>query len=155
MARFNLNRANGGPQTAMKRLARLALMLTVSTVTLLAPVAHADSKGDLLIPGQHLAAGDWLQSPNRAFRLVMQTDGNLVLYRTRDGAPLWASGTAGRAVSSAIMQVGRRHCELTPHLSSSLPRDARFGAVGISRTLTVSPSSSPSALRTTSFSGRT
>ncbi|WAS96580.1 lectin [Nannocystis punicea] len=34
---------------------------------------------------------------------VMQTDGNFVLYRV-NGTPLWASNTAGRPVSYVIMQ---------------------------------------------------
>jgi hypothetical protein len=88
----------------MKDLVRLALTLMVTTVALLAPVAHAANIGNHLNPGQTLAAGDWLQSANGQFRFVMQFDGNLVLYRTRDNRPLWASGTYGIPVSNAIMQ---------------------------------------------------
>jgi hypothetical protein len=107
MATFNFNRANVDLHTPMKRLARLALMLTVSTVTLLAPIAHAENKGDTLRPGKSLSAGDWLQSKNKEFRLLMQADGNLVLYRMRAGnygGGLWSSLTFGRPGSEAVMQ---------------------------------------------------
>jgi hypothetical protein len=37
-------------------------------------------------------------------KLVMQGDGNLVLYRTQNSQPLWASNTAGQPVVTAEMQ---------------------------------------------------
>lgn len=47
-----------------------------------------------LRPTQVLQPGDApLYSSNMQFRLTMQTDGNLVLYRS-DGVPLWATGTS-------------------------------------------------------------
>ncbi|WP_433293673.1 hypothetical protein ACQP2F_31205 [Actinoplanes sp. CA-030573] len=54
--------------------------------------------------GARLASGDELRSGNGRVRLVLQSDGNLVLYRTDDGAALWASGTAARPVAYGIMQ---------------------------------------------------
>jgi hypothetical protein len=62
-----------------------------------------------LVPGGILPSGDGLRpgeqvfSPDGRFRLILQTDGNLVLYGP-DGAR-WASGTWGRAVDYAVMQV--------------------------------------------------
>jgi len=53
---------------------------------------------------QQLNAGQQLTSANGKARLVMQLDGNLVLYRNDTNAALWASGTNGKAVSYAIMQ---------------------------------------------------
>lgn len=58
---------------------------------------------DRLSPDQSLPAGSELNSPNGQHRLVMQTDGNLVLYRA-NGAAKWASGTDGRSIAAAIMQ---------------------------------------------------
>ncbi|MFF0390671.1 hypothetical protein ACFYS8_18560 [Kitasatospora sp. NPDC004615] len=40
-----------------------------------------------------LWSGSWLES--NSVWLIMQLDGNLVLYRKRDGAVLWASGSQG------------------------------------------------------------
>ena len=42
-------------------------------------------------------------SPNHAYKLLYQTDGNLVLYRG-DGLALWASNTAGQTPGQVIMQ---------------------------------------------------
>ncbi|MFI5529044.1 hypothetical protein ACIA8O_10890 [Kitasatospora sp. NPDC051853] len=41
-----------------------------------------------------LTAGQWLRS--NSVWLLMQQDGNLVLYRKRDGAALWSTGTYGK-----------------------------------------------------------
>ncbi len=49
------------------------------------------------------AAEDALNSPNSKFSLVMQRDGNLVLYRNNPSAPIWASDTAGKSVTNALM----------------------------------------------------
>lgn len=47
----------------------------------------------LLLPGEALYPGDFRRSPNGEYELVYQGDGNLVLYRRSDGAPLWATMT--------------------------------------------------------------
>jgi LasA protease len=49
--------------------------------------------GYRLSDGSALRAGEMLISPNRAYRLVMQGDGNLVEYQA--GTALWASNTGG------------------------------------------------------------
>jgi hypothetical protein len=48
---------------------------------------------DSLAPGDRLDPGDFLRSPDGRKRLVMQGDGNVVLYD--DDVPVWASGTGG------------------------------------------------------------
>ncbi|MER5640307.1 glycoside hydrolase domain-containing protein [Kitasatospora sp. NPDC002227] len=58
--------------------------------------------GATLGPGTMFTPGRWTQSATTW--LVMQHDGNLVLYRKRDGAPLWASGTYGNPGAYAVMQ---------------------------------------------------
>ena len=53
---------------------------------------------------EQLTAGESRTSDNGRYRLAMQADGNLVLYRTDDNAPLWASQTAGRGGTRAVLQ---------------------------------------------------
>jgi hypothetical protein len=46
-----------------------------------------------------------IRSPNGAFRLIYQQDGNLVLYNERTGAPVWASGTVGATPGSVVLHM--------------------------------------------------
>lgn len=59
---------------------------------------------DTLQPGARLLAGQALTSANGRYRLVYQTDGNLVLYDDVDRTIPWASGTGGTSAGQAIMQ---------------------------------------------------
>ena len=59
---------------------------------------------DRLYGGQQLGTGEELVSPNGWLRLIMQADGNLVLYRTQTMQPLWASDTWGQDVATTVMQ---------------------------------------------------
>lgn len=98
------------------------------------PRIQADSSATKLAPGEELAIGNYLLSPEKqsvltlqgdgnlvlysgfkprwstnshgstATRLVMQEDGNLVLYK-QDGSPLWASGTQGNTGASMYLQI--------------------------------------------------
>ena len=62
------------------------------------------TQSDRLLPGQGLMQGGALSSGDQRFNLVMQDDGNLVLYGPQR-QPLWASNTAGHAdMFDAIMQ---------------------------------------------------
>lgn len=58
---------------------------------------------DRLNPNQSLNVGDMLISQDGRFTLILQQDGNLVLYWS-GGPARWATGTNGRTVSRAIMQ---------------------------------------------------
>lgn len=58
---------------------------------------------DRLNPGQSLNVGQRLTSGNQQYFLIMQGDGNLVLYAS-DGFPIWATGTDGSPANTAIMQ---------------------------------------------------
>jgi hypothetical protein len=62
------------------------------------------AQGDDMQPGEILHPDEPLSSGNGQYRFVYQSDGNLVLYRSSDGAALWASGTHGRPVGACIMQ---------------------------------------------------
>ncbi len=55
-----------------------------------------------LTANQQLAANQSVASCNGDYTLIMQGDGNLVLYQ--GGTALWASNTAGSAADEAIMQ---------------------------------------------------
>ncbi|WP_372509436.1 hypothetical protein [Streptomyces humicola] len=52
--------------------------------------------------GQQLKPGWWTQA--QYTRLVMQLDGNFVMYRNSDGKAIWASGTSGHSGAYAYMQ---------------------------------------------------
>ncbi len=57
---------------------------------------------DRVATGQILGSGGGLRSPNGVYTLLMQTDGNLVLYR-QGGVPVWSTGTSTPG-TYAIMQ---------------------------------------------------
>jgi hypothetical protein len=57
-----------------------------------------------LNPGEFLTPGQFLKSPNGQFQVIYQTDGNFVVYRTRDKHPLWASNTNGQPAWRCYMQ---------------------------------------------------
>jgi len=59
---------------------------------------------DRLTPGQSLPTNGYITSDDGRFRLIMQSDGNLVVYRNSDNRALWATGTQGTDVHHAIMQ---------------------------------------------------
>lgn len=77
---------------------------------------------DTLKPGEWLEPGDELYvNSHRSYRLILQTDGNLVLYKQEivpskahpkdrlqydivDGAAMWNSKTAGKGALKAVMQ---------------------------------------------------
>lgn len=69
---------------------------------------------DTLTPGRSLLVGDSLESADSRFSLLLQDDGNLVLYRLADGIPLRATQTQGYVVGSAIMQTDGNFVLYTP-----------------------------------------
>ena len=56
--------------------------------------------------GSNLNSGGCLESPNDEYQLIMQPDGNLVLYYQQGstGYPLWASNTSGNPGAHAYLQ---------------------------------------------------
>jgi Cutinase len=67
---------------------------------------QAEINHTTLQPGRQLNVGDAIESPNRAFVLAMQPDGNAVMYRKSDGVALWASNTAGQGQFLAMQTDG-------------------------------------------------
>ena len=63
---------------------------------------------NLLKPNEYLTSNKYLVSDNKAFFLIMQSDGNLVVYKgsgpSDNKGVLWSSGTSGKGESFAIMQ---------------------------------------------------
>jgi hypothetical protein len=60
--------------------------------------------GSALGAGQRLNRDDYLLSPSGNFQLILQDDGNLVLYWAPSALALWASNTQGQDSQYAIMQ---------------------------------------------------
>lgn len=58
---------------------------------------------DVLHPGQSLRAGQTIPSSSGSYGVTMQTDGNLVVYRS-DGSSVWSTGTHGSGAVTANMQ---------------------------------------------------
>jgi hypothetical protein len=58
-----------------------------------------------LQPNERLVPGLALSSGNREYSLILQGDGNLVLYHVRDKRVLWASNTQGKNGTSLVMQL--------------------------------------------------
>ena len=57
----------------------------------------------IMTGGTQLTPGQQIWSPDGRYRLIFQTDGNLVIYRN-DGAAVWWTGTVGISPYSARMQ---------------------------------------------------
>jgi len=67
----------------------------------LAAPAQASQPPSVLPAGQTLTAGNELVSPNGAYVLLMQTDGNLVEYGP--SGPMWSSNTPGSGTSNRLV----------------------------------------------------
>ena len=59
---------------------------------------------NILAPNQFLGINGTLTSPNGQFQLILQSDGNLVIYRLSNHHALWSSKTNGQDAMRAIMQ---------------------------------------------------
>lgn len=66
------------------------------------PVAATNSQDTSLTAGQTLTTGQYLMSPDTQSILILQSDGNLVLYS--DFKPVWSSGTTGTGANMLAMQ---------------------------------------------------
>ena len=75
-----------------------------NNITLSAAVLR-DPGANVLVSNEVLAVGQSIQSPNGLFTLLMQNDGNLVVYGPFDGVDTvyWASGTNGTGANRAIV----------------------------------------------------
>lgn len=60
---------------------------------------------DKLLPGQVISDNALLESGNRTYQLIMQADGNLVLYKKNQGA-IWSTSTSGSGVWATMQSDG-------------------------------------------------
>jgi hypothetical protein len=67
---------------------------------------------DRLNPNDRLFQGQYITSADGRFTLILQGDGNLVLYKP-GGRPIWATGTSG-PVTEAVMQQDGNFVLYTP-----------------------------------------
>ena len=80
--------------------------LIVSGVcSILFSVTAFASSTNILPFNRSLSINEKLTSTNQCFSLVLQKDGNMVVYQNRTGQPLWASGTWHKRSSRATMQL--------------------------------------------------
>lgn len=79
---------------------RFAILMAVSIG---AALTTYDAQAALLRVGQSLAPNQRLLSDGGRYFVVLQTDGNLVVYRD-DGIAFWNSQTAGSGATVAVMQ---------------------------------------------------
>lgn len=66
-----------------------------------------------LRPGKILSSNKYLRSPDKRYVLLMQSDGNLVLYAP-GARPLWSSKTNGSGANRAVMQTDGNFVVYTP-----------------------------------------
>ncbi|MDY0152005.1 MAG: glycosyl hydrolase [Candidatus Cloacimonas sp.] len=75
-----------------------------SIITAPASPPNPPSTSGQLLAGEGIGINVKLYSPNRAFALKMQSDGNAVLYKMAGPKALWSTGTAGQPVKWIKMQ---------------------------------------------------
>lgn len=68
---------------------------------------------DRLRAGESLAVGERLVSRNGWLELVVQGDGNIVVYRVQTAAALWATATDGQPVTRLVLQTDGNLVALT------------------------------------------
>ncbi len=89
----------------------LVLGSSLACAFLFPPLAWAQETKDTLQQGESLRPGQKLVSQNKQFELVMQEDGNLVLYKVWEGTreAVWDSKTRGHPGSYCILQQDDGH----------------------------------------------
>lgn len=78
----------------MRRAVLAFLIAVAGLVVAPAPSALAADAGDRLYADEYLDVGDTLTSPNGSYILLVQSDGNVVIY-SRAWQPVWSTGTSG------------------------------------------------------------
>ena len=63
-----------------------------------------DAASSTMMPGESLSPGESISSPSGKYQLILQHDGNLVLYDTAGPAALWDSRTVGESDRTLVMQ---------------------------------------------------
>jgi hypothetical protein len=84
------------------RFGKGAVTALVAAMIVLVPLAGGALAADRLTTGQSITRGEQLTSPDGSHRLILQEDGNLVLY-SGDRA-VWYTNSDGIAVKELVMQ---------------------------------------------------
>jgi hypothetical protein len=63
-----------------------------------------NNRGDILYQGYQLLVGGAIRSPDNRYVLVMQGDGNLVLYKLPTSTAIWSSNTYDSGGVKAVLQ---------------------------------------------------
>ncbi|PPF67725.1 curculin domain-containing protein [Rathayibacter sp. AY1E8] len=95
-------------QSAARWTAIVVILFSLTVVipsTLSNGAAAAPRYYNALVSGEELIRGESLTSPSLAFKLVFQSDGNLVAYNSSSNA-IWSSGTQGTGVRLAMQKDG-------------------------------------------------
>jgi hypothetical protein len=79
----------------LKSIGKQHVIAAVMLCAVAMQASAAHSQPDKLFSGETLTSGEYLVAPSGVVRLVMQSDGNLVLFRVADSAQLWSSKTSG------------------------------------------------------------
>jgi len=87
--------------SAMKKLFLIPFLVAMLAFANVSSKA-ASSHPDVLLPGEDLKVNEQITSPNKQYRLVLQGDGNLVLYQ--GSTSLWASNTVLPNIARVVMQ---------------------------------------------------
>ncbi|MCM3172297.1 MULTISPECIES: hypothetical protein [unclassified Paenibacillus] len=77
----------------MKKIAKKSVLILLALFMLQISLVSAASAKNSLTAGESLTQGQSLTSNDGRFTLIMQTDGNLVLYK--QGKSLWSTKTSG------------------------------------------------------------
>lgn len=95
----------GSPRHRMRALLTLLLAAVLSVGTFVSTSVDADAAAgsNRLNAGERLTAGQQLTSPNGKLTLVMQSDGNLVLYAPGNESR-WHTNSNGNPGAYAVMQ---------------------------------------------------
>jgi hypothetical protein len=104
---FSASTASSTTWTAPNDAANVTVTITVQDGrggSASATVSIQVARTDRLQPGTRLLVGESLWSTNNRYRLLYQTDGNLVLYDETARTALWATGTGGTTTGQAAMQ---------------------------------------------------
>lgn len=62
---------------------------------------------NILEPGQSMAMGQSLFSPNKDYQFTLQEDNNICLYQVGNDNALWCAGTNGSGIETLLMQQGQ------------------------------------------------
>jgi hypothetical protein len=73
-------------------------------IIIAALIALCSARGARVWKGECIYRSDTVYSDRGCFRLNVQNDGNMVVYRVTDNRAVWSTGTSGKGGYKACMQ---------------------------------------------------